>query len=125
MLKKELSRFIVAGFSAVGTDASTYALMLKWLDEPFAKGISFILGSIVAFIINKYWTFESKSLSMSEMVTFSVLYLFTLFVNVTVNQGVLMINPLWYFLAFLVATGSSTILNFIGMKFWVFKNNDE
>ena len=121
MLKKELLRFLVAGFSVVGTDASTYALMLKWLDEPLAKGISFILGSVVAFIINKYWTFESKSLSMSEMMRFSVLYLFTLLVNVTVNQSVLIIESKWLLLAFLMATGASTILNFLGMKFWVFR----
>ncbi|MFK5949590.1 MAG: GtrA family protein [Methylococcales bacterium] len=121
MIKKELLRFLVAGFSAVGTDASTYAFMLKWLDEPLAKGISFILGSIVAFIINKYWTFESASLSMSEIFRFGVLYLFTLFVNVTVNQSVLLIESEYLLFAFLMATGASTILNFLGMKFWVFR----
>jgi len=121
MLKKELLRFLVAGFSAVGTDASTYALMLNWLDESLSKGISFVLGSIVAFIINKYWTFESKSLSINEMVKFSFLYIFTLFVNVTVNHTVLVIESQWLLFAFLMATGASTVLNFLGMKFWVFR----
>ncbi len=118
--KKELKRFLVAGFSAVGTDLISYYLLLNTLDHNFAKTISFLLGTVVAFLINKYWTFEKKEKSYKEIFQFGLLYMFTLGANVLVNKVVLDFTAI-VFLAFLVATGVSTILNFLGQKFWVFK----
>ena len=120
-LKKELSRFLVAGFSAVGTDLLAYWILLHFFTHSFAKAISFICGTLVAFLINKYWTFEKKEHTYIEIVKFAFLYLVTLGINVGVNQLALVILPGYVALAFLAATGASTILNFIGQKWWVFK----
>lgn len=120
-LKKELPRFLIAGFSAVGTDLASYMILLDWFHASLAKAISFSLGSIVAFLVNKFWTFESKPLSAVEVASFIALYMLTLMANVTINQIVLSIFPLSILLAFLMATGTSTVLNFVGMKFWVFR----
>lgn len=119
-LKKELKRFLVAGFSAVGTDLGTYYLLLNFFPHDVAKAISFLLGTIVAFVINKYWTFEKHEKSYREIWQFALLYSVTLIANVLTNKIVLEYTEL-VFLAFLIATGVSTILNFIGQKFWVFK----
>lgn len=116
-----MGRFLVAGFSAVGTDLAIYYLLLNFLDHSSAKAISFLSGTIVAFIINKYWTFEKKKKSLKEAASFLLLYLSTLVINVTVNKLSLSILPGWVFFAFLAATGTSTVLNFIGQKWWVFK----
>ena len=119
-INKELKRFIVAGFSAVGTDLGTYYLLLTFLPHNIAKAISFLLGTIVAYVINKYWTFEKKEKSYSEIIRFAILYSVTLGTNVLVNKLVLDKTSI-LMLAFLVATSISTVLNFIGQKFWVFK----
>jgi putative flippase GtrA len=119
-LKKELKRFLIAGFSAVGTDFITYYIMLNFLHHDIAKILSFILGTIVAFVINKYWTFERYKKSHKQIFQFIILYSATLFVNVMINRSVLDFTEL-VFLAFLIATGASTILNFVGQKWWVFK----
>lgn len=119
-IKKEMKRFLVAGISAVATDLGTYYLLLGYLDPAIAKTISFLMGTIIAFIINKYWTFEKHERSYSEVVKFALLYTATLFANVATNEIVL--NQFHIvFLAFLIATGVSTILNFIGQKWWVFR----
>ena len=61
--KRELLRFLVGGGSGVCVDYLSYkALMMAGLGRSISKGSSFILGSIVGFIINKYWTFESAFL---------------------------------------------------------------
>ena len=120
-LKREVPRFIFAGICAVGTDLGSYYLLLKIINHSPAKAISFICGSIVAYIINKHWTFQQKRKSYSEMMRFAFLYSITLGTNVGVNKISLLILPDWVFIAFLVATGTSTILNFIGQKWWVFK----
>jgi putative flippase GtrA len=119
-IKKELKRFLVAGLSAVGTDFVTYYILLNFLSADIAKAISFLLGTIVAFIINKYWTFEKHEKSYKEVVQFGVLYTFTLGANVLTNKIILDYTQI-VFLAFLIATGVSTVLNFIGQKWWVFK----
>lgn len=119
-IKKELKRFLVAGLSAVGTDLLTYYVLLNFISSNIAKGISFLLGTIVAFGINKYWTFEKHEKSFKEIIQFGILYAFTLGVNVITNKVALDKTNI-VLLAFLVATGVSTILNFIGQKFWVFK----
>ena len=121
-LKKELRRFLIAGLSAVGTDFITYYIMLNFLhlDIDIAKTLSFILGTVVAFVVNKYWTFERYEKSYKQIFQFTILYSTTLFVNVMVNRLALDFAEL-FFLAFLIATGASTILNFVGQKWWVFK----
>jgi putative flippase GtrA len=119
-LKKELRRFLIAGLSAVGTDFITYYIMLNFLHFDIAKTLSFILGTVVAFVVNKYWTFERYEKSYKQIFQFIILYSTTLFVNVMVNRLVLDFAEL-LFLAFLIATGASTILNFAGQKWWVFK----
>lgn len=120
-MKKEFIWFLIAGFSAVFTDLSTYYGLKLLLPIHYAKGISFVLGSIAAFIINKYKTFEKADFSILEILQFTSLYSFTLGANVVVNFLVLVFSANWIFFAFLCATGTSTVLNYIGQKFWVFK----
>ena len=119
-IKREIKRFLIAGFSAVGTDLFSYYILLNFLSYNIAKAISFVLGTIVAFILNKYWTFEKKEKSYSEIIKFSSLYTTTLGANILTNIMVLNIYHMT-FLAFLIATGVSALLNFIGQKWWVFK----
>ncbi len=119
-IKKELKRFLVAGFSAVGTDLATYYILLNFFNTDIAKAISFLLGTIVAFIINKYWTFEKHEKSYAEIAKFGILYSATLGANVITNKIILdMFNIT--IVAFLIATSVSTVLNFIGQKWWVFR----
>ena len=119
-VKKELKRFLVVGISAVTIDLTTYYLLLDFLSHDIAKAISFLLGTIFAFVINKYWTFEKHKKSYTEVFQFGVLYSVTLGLNVLTNKMVID-NTQMVFLAFLMATGASTVLNFIGQKWWVFR----
>ncbi len=120
-LKKQLGRFLVVGCSAVATDFLSYLALLTILEHAPAKTLSFIAGTIVAYIFNKYWTFEKPLHNHKEMLNFFFLYTITLGANVVVNQLSLHLFPSYILLAFLAATGTSTIFNFIGQKWWVFK----
>jgi len=123
-LKKQLSRFLVVGLSAVITDFTVYFILLTVLPHPPAKILSFIAGTLVAYIFNKYWTFEKPHRSNYELITFFLLYTVTLVANVGVNTLALNLLPQYTLLAFLCATATSTILNFIGQKWWVFRDPD-
>ena len=121
--KREFLRFLVAGCMAVGTDMGTYYLFLNWLDHSAAKAVSFMLGTAVAYLVNKYWTFEQHRRSFLEALKFVALYLFTLGANVGMNKGCLIVSQDNVLLSFLVATGTSATLNFAGQKWWVFRKS--
>lgn len=122
--RKQLLRFLVVGCSAVATDFVSYTLLLRFLDHAPAKTLAFIAGTIVAYTLNKYWTFEKPGSNRAELGRFVMLYASTLAINVAVNAGVLSLVPTAILFAFLAATGTSTILNFIGQKWWVFKKTE-
>ena len=84
-MKRELVFFLISGCSAVLTDLISYFLLVNSLGHDYAKALSFVLGSFVAFILNKYLTFQKKESSITEVIKFSILYALTLGANVTVN----------------------------------------
>ncbi len=119
--KKELIRFLFGGGSAVVVDYIIYQLlMLASLSQDISKALSFICGAAVGFVINKLWTFESAIFSKNEVLRYVILYSCTAIINAVVNRFTLKITAL-EMLAFLCATGVSTILNFLGQKFFVFR----
>lgn len=120
MLNKELPRYILTGLLAVTTDFSFYNLLQGQLDYDLAKGLSFIAGSTVAFTLNRSWTFEQNHSAVKQITRFSILYISTLGANVAVNKLSLIVLPEYISLSFLFATATSTLLNFLGNKYWVF-----
>ena len=120
-LYKQIGRFSVAGLSAVAVDLLSYYLLINYLSYDISKTLSFVIGAVVAYVINKFWTFEQNNLSLKELAKFALLYTFSLIVNVYMNKLFLDITNNTIIIAFFVATGSSALVNFIGQKWWVFK----
>ena len=121
---KEILKFLVGGGSAVVVDALFYAILKAYIDFSVAKAISYILGAFVGFIINKLWTFESKKFKVAEIYKYIILYSCSALVNTVVNKFVIWIIPSTVF-AFLCATGTSTVMNFLGQKFLVFRKDEK
>lgn len=121
---KEILKFLVGGGSAVVVDALFYAILKAYIDFSVAKAISYILGAFVGFIINKLWTFESKKFKVAEIYKYIILYACSALVNTGVNKFVIWIIPSTVF-AFLCATGTSTVMNFWGQKFLVFRKDEK
>ncbi len=116
----EVGRFLVVGCSAVGTDglvyfAATHAAVAPWL----AKTVSFAAGALVSFVFNRAFTFRAKGTVAHHALGFAVLYAVTLGLNVAVHAMSLRLG-FGTALAWLVATGASTVANYAGMKFLVF-----
>ena len=117
----ELLRFIVAGCCSVLTDCFVYWLLVQFeVEVSISKLVSFVIGSFIGFVINKLWTFESKGQLRSEIFKYVLLYTTTIILNVLSNKVVLDLTQMWWF-AFLFATAVSTVANFLGLKFFVFR----
>lgn len=118
---KQIQRFLITGVTAVTMDTVVYFLLVLFYSPSISKGISFLCGTLLAYFLNKFWTFEKPSHSANEIIKFLILYTSTLGINVGVNAFCLLYIGSAKPLAFLIATGASTILNFAGQKWWVFK----
>lgn len=127
--KTEFIRYLISGFSAVGTDLATYWLLLGLIGPSPAKAVSFLTACCIAYLLNKFWTFKAHAHSWSEISKFIGLYACTFLANVAVNKIVIEVapqlspplKPYIFQLGWLTATAVSTILNYFGQKFWVFR----
>ena len=122
----QVRRFLIVGSTTVLVDFASYSGCL-WLGMPIdpAKGFGFIVGTAFAYFANRFWTFEASG-QQGRFRHFMVLYLTTLVVNVAVNAAVVSgvgTSAIGLGFAFVVATGVSASLNFLGMKFIVFRND--
>ena len=130
MIQKEIRTFLVVGTLTVCVDFLFYQLILQSevLPLSIAKALGFIAGTVFAYFANRYWTFNHRSSSAGSIVRFYLLYGLTLFVNVMTNALIIKALPsldIAVYLAFIVATGLSAILNFIGLKMFVFNQTKQ
>lgn len=128
MIRRELAIFLVVGSLTVLVDFLAYRGLLWWdlLPVDPAKAAGFITGTVFAYFANRHWTFGHKPHAAGSWYRFIILYALTLGANVLVNAVMLEVLsgvPWDLQLAFLIATGVSAALNFIGMKLFVFKAN--
>jgi putative flippase GtrA len=121
--RRQVARFLAIGFASVGVDCGSYLLLHGLgLPSPVAKGSSYFAGTVAGFIGNKFWTFRSSRRGVTEPLNYLLLYTATLLVNVGVHAAILRITgPSGAALAFLIATGITTVLNFAGMKWFAFR----
>jgi putative flippase GtrA len=125
MIRREIAIFLVVGSTTVLIDFGTYR-NLAWVGLPIdlSKAFGFIGGTIFAYVANKTWTFNHLPHAPGSLWRFISLYLLTLITNVLINAAALKGLAGFGFAvqaSFLLATGTSATLNFLGMKFFVFR----
>ena len=131
-IKRELGIFLIVGLLTVGIDLAIYSGFIYL--QPFgldsiniAKGFSFISGTIFAYFANRFLTFNQQITGAGSVLRFLVVYILGLITNITINY----LYIKWFnspaftleytlLIAFILATGVSATLNFIGMKFFAF-----
>ena len=119
-------RFVVFGVLSAGVDFGVYELLLHfglWADA--AKAISFICGTITAYVLNRRWTFDSKG-GAAPAIRFAVLYSTTFFVNVGVNAAglALLSGHGWRVpVAWVIAQAVATVINFVLLRTVVFRSS--
>lgn len=126
LIRRELQIFLVVGALTVLIDLTVYKSLLLYFEftVSLAKGCGFLSGTLFSYVANRLWTFQNKVFVSGSLYRFLPLYFFTLVINIAVNSlvftafsDILLID----YVAFIVATACSTVLNFLGMKFFVFR----
>ncbi|WP_429519023.1 MULTISPECIES: GtrA family protein [unclassified Rhodococcus (in: high G+C Gram-positive bacteria)] len=123
-LKTQIVRFVLTGGLSAVVDFGLYVLMLALgLQRDVAKAISFVAGTTTAYLINRRWTFKAEP-SRARFVAVVVLYGVTFGVQVGLNAVMNNVFPdEWWRvpLAFVIAQGTATVINFVVQRAVIFK----
>lgn len=121
-LRNQMIKFVVTGFCGLFTDVSVYRLLVKMaVHVTPAKAMGCLAGTVVVFFINRAWTFSARNGSAAQVLRFGLLYGTTIMLNTTLNTIGLKLLPHPWQVSFVFATGVTTVINFLGSKFVVFR----
>ncbi|EHR48665.1 putative membrane protein [Saccharomonospora marina XMU15] len=125
-LLTQVFRFVLIGGFCALVDSGIYWLLLEagmWVH--LAKAISFIAGTTTAYFLNRRFTFTAAQKGgAGQLGGFVLLYTVTFFVNVGTNALALHLLPEFTWrvaLAWVIAQGTATTINFVMLKWVVFR----
>ena len=130
MIRREFGLFSLNGLIAVLIAYWIYKeLVSAGVIVELANGLAYLSGMFYGFFANKRLTFRNRrNASVRQVSRYILLHGVTLAINIAVNSFMLSIYhnaPEGLLMSFLTAISISTVLNFIGLKYWVFKRGHE
>jgi putative flippase GtrA len=127
-LRAQLVRFVLTGgLSAVVDFGLLVALMALGLGHTAAKALSFVAGTTTAYLINRRWTFRAEP-SRRRFAAVVVLYaltfalqvgFFSVLFDVLTDAGLARLTV--QVIAFVVAQGVATTVNFVVQRAVIFR----
>ncbi len=122
---KQAAKFGSVGVVNTLLDLALYFVLTRWLglgDQPaVAKAISYSVGVLNSFLLNRLWTFRAGGSSWATLVPFFLSSLVGLAINTGMLQLCLKTLNLPEIIAIAAATASSLFWNFLVSKFLIFR----
>ncbi len=129
VVTRQAGRFILVGALCALVDFGSYSALLAFgIWAHAAKAASFALGTTTAYFLNRRFTFGVSTGGVRQVSQFALLYSATFVVNVLTNALALQLLPpfrLEYAMAWLIAQGLATTVNFAVLRAVVFRKTPE
>ena len=139
-LKKQFSKifditflkFIIVGIinTLFGMAIMFYCYNVLDLGHWFSSAMKYLFGGILSYFLNKKYTFEVKETSQKAMIRFAI----NLTVCYLIAYGVAQPLALYLFqgageklqgnIALVIGMGLYVLLNYVGQRFWAFKQEE-
>lgn len=124
-LKTQIVRFLATGVLSAVVDQGLNLLLhfVFGVGVTLAKAVGFILGTTTAYLINRRWTFNAAP-SRARFIAVVGLYAATFAVQVGIYTWLynVLSDGFWYSnIAFVVAQGTATVINFVVQRAVIFK----
>jgi putative flippase GtrA len=119
----EFLKYVTVAVLAAASDWAVFTALLSILGVPIAaQATSRIVGGLVSFGINKYWSFESgqSDRTLIEARRFIVLFVMSYLLSLSLFSSMSFsgLGPYW---AKLITDASCFVFNFFMMRFWVYR----
>ena len=129
LIDATVPKFLLVGIINTIVGAGTMFLLynLAHCSYWFSSAANYVVGGIVSFFLNKYFTFQSKGWSWGQVVKFTVnlLICYLIGYGIAKEAAELMLSGLSVAIrenvAMLVGMCLYTVLNYFGQRFWAFK----
>ena len=123
-MQKPLFKFLVVGFGATFVNYSVYwglyiFLMVKY---EFAYVIGFLTGVAFGYLFNRTWSFKVMTSShRHELWRYVCVYCVSLLLGLAVLEIAVQLIGFDPLLANFITIGVTTIVNYTGVRYWVFR----
>lgn len=115
--KREMLLFLIVGAIATSVDFFVYFVLVDFeVSKEMAKSISFLSGVLVGYLGNVNITFHDAVPRPSR---YLFVYALSLLINVSINSITYSVSENGL-MSWFLATASSTTLNYLGLRHFVF-----
>lgn len=120
---KRLVKFAVTGIAGTILDFLAFNLVLLLTGNPvLARGVGYVFGTLWAFFVNRSWVFKSQN-GISSIIPFLLVYGSSGFVAVAIQSFLNASSGV--FIGYLISLMVASVMNFLGMRFLVFRGSSK
>jgi putative flippase GtrA len=122
MINLQIIKFLMVGIISTIFNYSCFFFLFRFFGLNFllASTIGYMIGLLFGYSLNRAWTFQSDINSFAQKFRYLCTYLFSLVVGLIFLQILVKNYSLASEIANMYVILITTLLNFIGTKFWVF-----
>lgn len=122
ILSTNLLRFVLIGGGATTIDFCIYMLFRQYVDYSVAKFVSMACANVFSFIFNRKWVFkDNRQVKLNLIYRYLSVQIVNIMINVGMNKLCILLTSM-IIPSFVIATGIATVANYLGQKYFVFKN---
>jgi putative flippase GtrA len=122
----QFAKYATVAMLSAAADWAVFTTLLIAFGWPImAQGTSRIVGGLVSFAINKYWSFESRrhEHALGEARRFLLLFIASYAISISLFSA-LTYAGVWPYFAKLLTDTSCFFFNFAMMRFWVYRRQE-
>ena len=116
-------KFVTVGILSTSLNYSCFYVLFSFfsLNYMLSSATGYLFGVFVGFIFNKGWTFQYQIITVKEPLQYITVYTFSLLLGLAFLRLLVSKLNIPPEIANVATIALTTITNFSGLKFWVFR----